>query len=222
MNTDVEVRMTADGSHTLFVKSLDESYHSAYGALGESMHVFIRNGLDWFRDHPGEINVLEVGFGTGLNALLSLQWAKSHNKRINYLGIEAYPPGSALVEKLNYPEILHMDRSLFEALHQDLNRWQKVTDQFTVKISTGKVQDISLPEDHYDIVFYDAFSPMKQPEMWTSGIFLKIAHAMAPGGILTTYSASGIVKRAMRSAGLKVKRLPGPAGKHEMLRAVRE
>lgn len=223
MDREVVIEPTADGSHTLFVPSLDEHYHSVNGAKQESEHIFIKAALE--HSTKTEVNILEVGFGTGLNAYLTLLNNKRLKKRINYTTLELYPLDISIVDKLNYSiDDSQEDKNLFEKLHSSAwNRKQEISTDFSItKINTDfkKLEwGIELP---YNLIYFDAFAPDKQSDMWTQDIFDYLYEHTAPEGILTTYCAKGIVRRMMQHAGYVVERLPGPPGKREMLRAIRK
>lgn len=212
--------ITNDGSHTLFVPALHEHYHSTYGALQESRHVFIGEGLKYCTEK--NIAVFEIGFGTGLNALLAYLESADRNIKINYYAIENDPLDMQIINKLNYPEILKMDecgRKLFYDMHA--GEWNRKLELHNNFIITKIRDDITLfaITFTYDVVFFDAFAPEKQPEMWDQEIFRKIYNNMAAGGILTTYSSKGAVKRILASSGFKVEIIQGPPGKRQMIRA---
>lgn len=216
-----EIIMTADGSHTLYVPDLKEHYHSTFGAIQESEHVYIKEGLLIAKSIFSEINILEVGFGTGLNALLTLMKLPEIEYPVNYHAIEAFPLSEDITAKLNYPDILKNlnVKEVFTQLHK--TPWNNTTqfcDQFSITKSNLKLEDILLETDHFHLVYFDAFAPDIQPEMWKQEVFNKIVKSMKRKGILVTYSAKGSVRRCMQSAGLKVERIPGPPGKREMLR----
>lgn len=211
---------TADGSHTIYVPELDEHYHSTNGAILESKHIFINAGYRSL--NKDEINILEVGFGTGLNALLTLLENEKDNKRVFYTTVEKYPVSSEMLQKLNYPELTETKPcKLFEKIHDA--EWGipvKLTGRFTLcKIK----QDIKFfySEKNFDIIYFDAFGPDKQPEMWSHNIISKIANHTKRKGIFVTYSAKGDLKRNLVSCGFIVNRLPGPPGKREITRAVK-
>lgn len=215
-----ELRITEDGSHTLFVASIDESYHSTHGAVQESRHIFIEAGLK--KCNKSEIKVLEIGFGTGLNAFLTMLEAEKNGKIIDYTSLEKFPVPVTQALKLNYPEELSpKNRTCFEQMHVSL--WND-------KIQISKpfsLQKIETDFTHYnfsgmyDVVYFDAFSPEKQPEMWTEDLFKKLFTHCNQGAIMTTYCAKGIVRRAMQAAGFQVERLAGPPGKREILRGLK-
>jgi len=216
-----ELLITEDGSNTLYVPEIDECYHSSHGAIQESRHIFIEAGLKQCR--KSEINVLEVGFGTGLNAFLTMIEAERNGKQIHYVSLEKYPVEAEKALRLNYPEELSPEkRSCFELMH--LSAWNEkvqVTPFFSLeKIETDFTQ--YTPVDKFDVVFFDAFSPEKQPEMWMQERFELIYEYCNDAAILTTYCAKGVVRRAMQAAGFTVERLAGPPGKREILRGVRQ
>ncbi len=236
-----EIKITDDGSHTLFVPGIDECYHSTKGAVQESKHVFIDAGLR--KSGKTVINVLEVGFGTGLNTLLTIQYLEnqlttgypdseisesnqSGTKRlesVSYTAIELYPVTPEKALELNYPEITDLStRRLFEKIHTSgWNEPIQITENFRLLKLKADFTTDELNEK-FDVIYFDAFSPEKQPEMWTEEIFKKLYHCASDEAVLTTYCAKGAVRRAMISAGFSVERLPGPPGKREILRAVKQ
>ena len=216
-----ELRISEDGSSTLYRADLDEHYHSFHGAIQESMHVFIEAGLKKVAQKSA-LNILEVGFGTGLNALLTM--VHQPERLVHYHALEKYPVATDLAEVINYPQLLGGDevRRCFTAMHTCA--WgQEVAIQPQFLLTKQEVDLCDFKSDTlYDLVFFDAFAPDKQPELWTDAIFTAIFGMMAKGGVLTTYSAKGSVRRSMQAAGFVVERIPGPPGKREMLRAVKE
>lgn len=215
-----ELQETADGSHTLFIPEMDEHYHSVNGAVQESRHVFIEAGLH--RQEKKDITVFEVGFGTGLNAYLTLLDAENEDRSVDYFSVELYPLDPALVRALNYGDMICPEKKvLFTALHSAAwNEPVKITDHFTLHKIQGDNNSCTLPED-MDLIYFDAFAPDKQPEMWSQEIFDRLYAHTSEGGILTTYCAKGVVRRMMQKAGYSVERIPGPPGKREMLRAIK-
>jgi tRNA U34 5-methylaminomethyl-2-thiouridine-forming methyltransferase MnmC len=212
-----ELILTEDGSHTLFVPEIDECYHSSHGAIQESRYIFIEAGLK--QCAKSEIRVLEIGFGTGLNAFLTLLEAGRSEKQIHYTSLEKYPVEIEKALQLNYPDGYPAEsRKFFELLQTaSWNTSEQISPYFSLK----KVEaDFTAFEfsGMYDVVYFDAFSPEKQPEMWSLQQFEKVAKHCNPGGILTTYCAKGVVRRAMQAAGFMVERLAGPPGKREILR----
>lgn len=224
-----EIISTEDGSVTLYVPELKEHYHSVHGAIQESVHIFIQAGVTYFLETHAEkmspgtsLNVLEAGFGTGLNAWLTLLWASELRTPVCYHSIEKYPLSPAEIAKLNYPEQSDSsDKSLFEVMHRC--SWETIhqlTPYFSICKHREDFRDINFPPC-FDLVYFDAFNPDVQPHLWTSSVFERFHRAMKPGGILVTYCVKGIVKQALRSVGFTLKRLPGPPGKREMLRATK-
>jgi len=212
-----ELKITEDGSHTLFVPEIDECYHSTHGAIQESQHIFIEAGIKQCQKE--KIKILEIGFGTGLNAFLTLLEAERSEKQIQYTSLELYPVEIEKALQLNYPEMLAPEKRLvFEEMHTaEWNIEIPISSFFKlIKIETDFTGYVL--EEQFDVVFFDAFSPEKQPEMWSEVLFEKIYAHCNQGAVLTTYCAKGIVRRAMQAAGFVVDRLPGPPGKREMLR----
>jgi tRNA U34 5-methylaminomethyl-2-thiouridine-forming methyltransferase MnmC len=215
-----ELKVTEDGSHTLFVPGIDECYHSTHGAIQESRHIFIEAGLK--QCLKKEISVLEIGFGTGLNAFLTLLESERRGKKVRYTSLELYPVEVEKALMLNYPNELAPDKKdLFEKLHSSpWNDETEITPGFLLnKIKTDFTGFVF--ENNFDVVYFDAFSPEKQPEMWSKVLFERIFTHCNSGAILTTYCAKGIVRRAMQEAGFMVERLQGPPGKREILRGLR-
>ncbi|AHM61959.1 hypothetical protein D770_18540 [Flammeovirgaceae bacterium 311] len=216
---------TGDGSHSLYNQALDETYHSHHGALQESQYVFIRMGLDaWRAEHAAaeSLSVLEIGFGTGLNALLALQWALQQSVKVHFTTLEPYPISEETAQQLNYPRLTEGEKD-FLRLHQA--PWEEdvlLYDHFVLHKKQLKLEDAKLKEGGYDVVFFDAFAPNKQPELWEKALLEKTVSFMAPGSLLTTYCAKGQLKRDLRDAGLQVETLPGAPGKKEMVRGRKE
>lgn len=215
---------TADGSHTLFVPQLSEHYHSVHGAVQESEHVFIRAGLLALPTGLPSVNLLEIGFGTGLNAFLTyiynLPFAQRH---ITYTGIEAYPLEPHIAMELNYPELVNANghRVVFHSLHTSL--WEQeisIAPNFTLLKKQIQLQDLQLLPQ-YHLIYFDAFAPSAQPELWTAAVFEQMYRALLPGGLLCTYCAKGVVKRTLKEVGFTIEPLPGPPGKREMTRAIK-
>ncbi len=209
---------TKDGSHTLFSEISGEHYHSVFGAMQESEHIFIRAGLEKAAG-LSTVRILEVGFGTGLNAMLALQWAVRNNKNVEYVGLEPYPLSFSVVKALNYTKLTGVSEENFWAIHKTGGK-HRITPFFEMEIIPETVQNFIPEEGKTDVVFFDAFSPESQPEMWTLEVFRKLHKALVPQGILVTYSCKGSVKRALKAAGFVWQKLPGPPGKREFLRAV--
>ncbi len=218
---EISLIITNDGSHSLQVPDLNETYHSRHGAIQESEHVFIKNGLEhWIQKNQEiELSIFEVGFGTGLNVLLSILKAKELDVKMQYHSIELYPLTREISSKLNYAQQLECDQYILEQLHS--SKWEEqvsISSDFTlVKINDSfeKFESTST----YDLVYFDAFAPSKQPEMWSYSIIKKCFEMLNPNGIFVTYSAKGQLKRDLKKAGFTVESLPGPPGKFEMVRA---
>lgn len=212
---------TADGSKTIHINDWDEHYHSKHGAIQEAYHVFIQSGLSLFFNRS--IAILEVGFGTGLNALITLIESSQRNLSIRYTGVEAYPVMEEELQELNY--VSQLNAFAFEEDFRTMHTspWETsipLRDHF---IFCKQQKDFFKIDDKeaYDLLYFDAFGARVQPELWTEDIFLKMFHALKPGGFLVTYAAKGSVRRAMLAVGFSVERLPGPPGKREMLRAMK-
>lgn len=220
----VEFVLSGDGSHTLFVPAMNEHYHSVFGAINESRHIFINAGYHAVNKSAGNIRILEIGFGTGLNALLTYFESMSEGIAVDYVSIEKNPLAETLYSQLNYPEIIPLPgcREIFMALHA--SGWKvpvKISEKFSLHKIDIALEDFIPENETFDLVYFDAFNPVVQPEMWTPEVFRKMAEALKPGGILVTYSTRGIVKRSLKETGFALEKLPGPAGKREILRAVR-
>ena len=216
-----EIRITADGSHTLFVPGMNEHYHSHFGALTESRHIFINAGLASLKGDSAA--VIEAGFGTGLNALLTAIYAEEHKIKVSYTSLEKYPLDPSIIRQLNYGSLTGVHgNNLFGAIHAaPWGEVSQVTEWFTLhKIMTDLTAEG--PEGLYDIVYFDAFGPDKQPEMWSEEVMQRIAAVTHTGSVFVTYSAKGTLKRTLRSLGFEVNLLPGPPGKRVITRAVRK
>ena len=230
-----KIELTEDGSHTLFSEMAGQTYHSSHGAVQESRHIFISQ----LSTLNSQLSVLEIGFGTGLNALLSAQYADEHDVKIEYTTIELYPLEREVYQELNYGRLLG-DEELFLRLHEA--EWnvglQSVTPNFSInKYKCDIVEFLTLNSQIYrqrlkdlrfstfnlsfDMVYFDAFSPDAQPELWTEDVFRNVYRLMNDGGVLTTYCAKGDVRRAMLEAGFRVEKLQGPPGKRHILRAIK-
>jgi tRNA U34 5-methylaminomethyl-2-thiouridine-forming methyltransferase MnmC len=217
---DYDLIITEDGSHTLFVPAIDECYHSTHGAVQESKHIFIEAALK--QCTKTEIRVLEIGFGTGLNAFLTMIEAERSDKEIHYTSLDKYPVEVGKALQLNYPEAFPaVSREIFELLHTSVwgEEVQIGSNFWLTKIEADFTQFNF--NEMFDVVYFDAFSPEKQPEMWSVELFEKIFIQCNPGTVLTTYCAKGVVRRAMQSAGFQVERLPGPPGKRQILRSTK-
>ncbi|MDX2285287.1 MAG: tRNA (5-methylaminomethyl-2-thiouridine)(34)-methyltransferase MnmD [Bacteroidia bacterium] len=216
MSSGIEAVRTADGSMTLYAPAFGEHYHSIHGALQESQHVFMQAG--WQQVQADPVSVFEMGFGTGLNALLTLLAAGG--RTVQYTAVEAFPLAGDQWRSLNYAGLLGPAGAAgLEALHQA--PWGQATEirpGFTLHKAACRLEDFE-PAAQFDLVYYDAFAPGSQPELWTEAVMARIAAWMRPGACFVTYCAKGSVRRALLAAGLQAERLPGPPGKREMLRA---
>jgi tRNA U34 5-methylaminomethyl-2-thiouridine-forming methyltransferase MnmC len=213
--------ITADGSSTIHLPEWNEQYHSKHGAIQEAYHVFIKNGLSLFENR--KISILEVGFGTGLNSLITFYECKKRKLNTNYIGVEAYPISQNELKGLNYSSELDFENSdkVFNKIHSvDWENQHKISDNFHLTKKKQFFDDIE-DENTFDLIYFDAFGARVQPELWTESIFKKMYNALKFGGVLVTYSAKGSVRRAMIAVGFEVERLEGPPGKREMLRAIR-
>ena len=218
MQNHLEIVRTGDGSKTVLDKTRNTTYHSMNGAITESLHVFIDAGLKHLLDrNVKKLRILEMGFGTGLNALLSYLEVCNSDHEVAYFGIEADPLPYSIINQLDYPAYLKAGhaRNVFMQMHAAANMTEK---EFTLTVLQGKAEDIDLPIDN-TLVYYDAFGPGDQSELWDLGMLGKITRSMAPGGVLVTYCAQGQFKRNLKQLGCEVESLPGPPGKREMVRA---
>lgn len=219
---ELQVIATGDSSHTVFNPALNETYHSRHGALAESRYVFIQKGLnDWLAVHAAPVRIFEVGFGTGLNALLTLQESLRLQQAVIYHSIEKFPLDESVLNQLNYGELTgggHLS-DLVHSAEWDIEC--VVNEYFTLKKISGGLHSLPLQKDFYDIIFFDAFAPTKQPEMWTPETMQLMYALLQPGGYLVTYCSQGQFKRNLKSAGFVVEALAGPPGKREMTRALK-
>ena len=225
----MKLEQTADGSYTLYVPELDEHYHSVKGALTESQHIFIEMGLK--HSPASDPHILEIGLGTGLNAFLTLLSAEETRRKVHYTGIERYPLAEETLKQLDYPRLIGKQHEEdYYAIHRapwdtetEVSPWftlHKIEDDFTRLFNSAEGSRPAVPR--YDIIYFDAFAPEKQPEMWEQSLFDTLYKVLNDGGILTTYCAKGVVRRMLQTAGFTVERLPGPpGGKREILRATK-
>lgn len=217
-----ELFVTEDGSHSIKVPDLNLTYHSKHGAIQESVHVFIESGLKYL--NKSRISVLEVGFGTGLNALLTLIEAEKNDLQVVFDVVELHPLDSVCVSSLNYLSILKAPQLAEAFSHMHACEWDvaaKISGQFELKKIRGDIRYVELT-GNYDLVYFDAFDPVVQPELWTVDVFRKIYDAAKQGCVLVTYCSKGIVRRAMTEAGFSVSKIAGPKGKREIVRAVKK
>ncbi|SDY79545.1 tRNA U34 5-methylaminomethyl-2-thiouridine-forming methyltransferase MnmC [Flavobacterium aquidurense] len=217
-----EIIKTLDGSTTIHLKEWDECYHSKHGAIQEAKHVFIKNGLSLFEKDP--VSILEIGFGTGLNAFITFLESVKKNQKIDYVGVEAYPVNAEEVLAMNYVEELEALKfhNIFEKMHKcEWDNKVEICDQFSL---TKRKQFFDEIDDFetFDLIYFDAFGYRVQPELWSTEIFQKMYNSLKSNGVLVTYAARGVVKRSMISVGFTVEKLAGPPGKREMFRAFKK
>lgn len=217
----IEIIESGDGSHTLYVPELDETYHSRHGAVAESEHVFIESGLSFYaqKNTKQPIRILEVGMGTGLNVLLTIKKAQELHLQIEFVTLEKYPLDIALTEKLNYPELNKHDahRTYFSEIHRCAwGEQNEIAPNFKLtKIQQGLSE---FTTSGFDVIYYDAFAPTKQPELWTLETLQHVASLCSPETVFVTYCSKGQVRRDLISVGFEMEKIPGPPGKREMLR----
>jgi tRNA U34 5-methylaminomethyl-2-thiouridine-forming methyltransferase MnmC len=215
-----ELIITSDGSHTIFVPELNEHFHSIHGAVQESTFIFIKNGFEFCKANP--ISILEIGFGTGLNTLLTAITGISGSREVNYTSIEKYPLDAKIISSLNHYKFAGKNgKEVFHLIHSSpWNKGVNICRNFNLKKIESDFTKVKLT-GRYDLIYFDAFGPDKQPEMWTMELFSGISAVTNMNGILVTYSAKGEVKRNLKSCGFDVELLPGPPGKRQMIRAVK-
>lgn len=216
-----EVFITADGSTSIHLPQYNESYHSKHGAIQEAYHVFIKNGFE--KLNLPLVNILEIGFGTGLNAFITYLEAFKTNKIISYTAVEAFPVPFDVVMQMNYVAQLNASahKNTFEAMH--LQEWEKffaINPYFKLNKQQKYFEDINDFQE-YDLIYFDAFGYRVQPELWSEAIFNKMYQALKPNGILVTYACRSVIKKAMEKVGFTVEKLPGAPGKREMIRATK-
>lgn len=214
-----EILITSDGSTTIHLPDWNEQYHSKNGSINETYHVFIESGLK--QVSADKVSILEIGFGTGLNAFITYLEAK---KQIDYVGVEAYPVTPEEIEKMNFIAVLNAkeENAVFNKMHAvSWEEKHQIKNDFSLTKRKQFFEDIA-DEDAFHLIYFDAFGARVQPQLWTEEIFAKMFASLKENGILVTYSAKGSVRRAMQAVGFTVERLPGPPGKREMLRAVKK
>ena len=219
-----EIILTADGSHSIRVPEMNVTYHSVHGAIHESLHVFIEAGLkSLILADATRLNIFEMGFGTGLNALLTIIEAEKLQREIYYETVEQFPLNNNETGSLNYCKQLDREdlQPIFEQLHScEWDKKTNITANFRFKKTRSNLLNFETSET-FKLMYFDAFAPGAQPELWTKEIFEKMFAMLGPGGVLVTYCSKGDVRRAMQAAGFIVEKLPGPKGKREMIRAAR-
>ena len=223
-----EIIITADGSHSVAIPELNVSYHSKHGAIQESKHVFIEAGFRYCSgslDRPDPVRIFEMGFGTGLNAFLTAIEAGEKRIKVYYEAVEQFPLRREEITALNYTEVLP-EEDLFRQMHE--GKWNEeinLNEYFTIKKINANLIDyltkVPSVEEGFNIIYYDAFAPTAQPELWTENTFKHLYSMLLPGGILVTYCSKGSVRRAMKAAGFSIEKIPGPPGKREMMRVIK-
>lgn len=225
---EIKVITTGDGSNSLYVPHLDETYHSSFGAITESEHIFIAAGLDYFRrlnPELGFVNIFELGFGSGLNALLSYRYAFRNQISLKYTSIERDPLPTKFALALNYPEQVEIEwsRKVFTALHEcSWDREVQIETFFILEKIHCAIEQFEGQRNQADVIYYDAFAPGVQPAVWSQDILAEMFAMMKPGGLLVTYCAQGQFRRDLKAVGFVVEKLPGPPGKKEIVRAIKK
>lgn len=225
MKKKVEIITTADGSHTIYSPKYDSTYHSMHGAIQESDHIFIQNGLKHYHKKAQKevINLLEIGFGSGLNAFMSLYSIQEEKIKINYIALEKHPLPEEIIAKLNYPEKISFpnSREIFTSLHEKSDKAKLINDQFSIWVKNIDFHEMDLSEAFFDIIYFDPFDPGVEIQLWETGFLLPLKKALRSNGILITYGAKGSFKRALKSLDFQVESIPGPPGKREITRATK-
>lgn len=216
---DIEIRLTNDGSKTLYLPELDETYHSSHGAIQEAKHVFIEHGLTYVHELGMEkIRIFEMGFGTGLNAMLTAQWAMEKQQYMEYVGIELHPVSEEIWQQMDYVQT-SVELALYEKMmSSEWDSFVEIHPHFQLKKMAHNVQQLKV-DDQFDLIYFDAFGPRAQAEMWELSILTKMHGILKRGGVFVTYCAQGQMKRHLKSLGFELESLPGPPGKREMTRA---
>lgn len=217
--------VTADGSSTLYHAEVGEHYHSKHGALQESKHVFVQSGLVYYveKEETDIAAILEIGFGTGLNFLQSADYAYRNKLKLNYCGIEAYPLTEEIIFATGYDSYVEpviwqsFSDKYSDALHQSVN----LTPEIAWEVVHSKVLEFNR-DQLFDIIYFDAFAAIHQPEMWTDETLAHVCQYLRSGGVFVTYAITGNLKRSMKALGFKIEKAPGAPGKREMLRAVKQ
>jgi len=223
MNNNLQIVTTADGSKTIFNPSVGENYHSKHGALQESRHVFLNAGLRYFLDESGKqsVSVLEVGFGTGLNFLLTADYCVEQKINLNYVGIEAYPLTDELISNTGYNEYASAAswRQMLSNYQMALIQAVDLNDYCRLHIAHNTLLDFKSLQK-FDVIYFDAFAAIHQPEMWGEEAISHTVKFLKPGGVFVTYAITGNLKRMLKGLGLQIQKIPGGPGKREMLRAI--
>jgi len=219
-----QIITTKDNSKTLLIPEMNETYHSTNGALTEANHIFINNGINQLKNSTQTINIFEMGFGTGLNAILTYRFAQRHQLNINYITVEKYPISNNELEVLDYQTSLNLNSDEINALqkmHQSKNESVRISNHFKFELIIDDLENIKLQLNTFDIIYFDAFAPSNQPNLWNKTILKKMYQYLKPNGFLITYCAQGQFKRDLKATGFEVKNLPGPPGKREITKAIK-
>ena len=223
-DTKLQFITTADGSKTIFNPAIGENYHSKHGALQESKHVFLKSGLEYFleKENTSSVSILEVGFGTGLNFLLSADYCIKKHINLDYIGIEAYPLSSEMLADTGYGSYVSdfVFESFLKQYSRSLTAQISLNDYVTLKVAHCKLLEFE-SDVQFDVLYFDAFAAIHQPEMWSQEAIEHCCHFLKPGGVFVTYAITGNLKRTMKSLGFAIEKAPGAPGKREMLRAVK-
>lgn len=225
-----EIITTKDGSKTIHIPEWNEQYHSTHGAIQEAKHVYLNEGLafflasDAFKKSANTVSILEIGFGTGLNTLLTLAEAEKQQINVNYVGVEGFPVNASEIKQLNYTQAIALEscETIFSTIHEF--EWEtncNISTHFNLEKQQKQFVEITDVEK-FNIIYFDAFGPRVQPELWTEALFAKMYTALKPKGVLVTYCAQGNARRAMIAAGFTVTKIDGPPGKRHMLRAIKK
>ncbi|UXP33311.1 tRNA (5-methylaminomethyl-2-thiouridine)(34)-methyltransferase MnmD [Reichenbachiella agarivorans] len=223
----VEIFETKDGSHSLLLTDMNETYHSTHGAMTEAQYVFLSKGLDHCRKlFPDKevIKILEIGFGTGLNAWLTACKVQGESYEVEFASLEKHPLSKEIIDQLNYTDRMGTvdAKELYDKVHQaDWDQLVRISTAFSLHKMEGDILNLPLAEGYFDLIYFDAFAPSKQPEMWSQDILKRMFAALVKGGVLVTYCAQGQFKRDLKTVGFETEELPGPPGKKEMTRAVK-
>lgn len=221
---NLQLVSTGDGSKTIFNPSVGENYHSKHGALQESRHVFLKSGLEFYLEtnNQNSASILEVGFGTGLNFLLSADYCTQHQLQLRYTGIEAYPLPKSMIIATGYGAYVEpaLHQSFLSNYERAINSKVKIDDFAELEIAHCSLLQFS-SSDMFDVLYFDAFAAIHQPEMWTTEALKHCCDYLKPGGVFVTYAITGNLKRIMKDLNFSIEKAPGAPGKREMLRAVK-
>jgi tRNA U34 5-methylaminomethyl-2-thiouridine-forming methyltransferase MnmC len=219
-----EIITTKDNSKTLLIPEMKETYHSSHGALTEANHIFIKNGINQFKNSAEPISIFEMGFGTGLNAILTYRFANKNELTINYSCIEKYPVSANEMKLLNYPSTLSLtldEQTALNKMHQSINKTTVFFNNFSFNLVVDDIKNFKPLKHQFDIIYFDAFAPSHQPNLWQKEVLTKMYKSLKPKGFLITYCAQGQFKRDLKAIGFEVVNLPGPPGKREITKAIK-